>query len=63
MTNKKRIRTASAPKAPAGNGTRRTKAKRKPKDKSGLEMTDYLLEAHPELGFPVAATKLAKSEA
>jgi hypothetical protein len=63
MTYKKRIRTASARKTQAGNGTRRTKAKRKPQDKQGLEMTDYLLEAHPELGFPAAATKLGKSEA
>jgi hypothetical protein len=62
MTNKKRMRPANAKKIEARKGTRRTTLKSKPRDKEGLQLTDYLLEAHPELGFFVDDAKLGKSE-
>jgi hypothetical protein len=58
MTNKKRMRTASAKRIQVRKGTRRTKPKSHFKDKKDLQLTDYLLEAHPELNSIVDA-KLA----
>jgi hypothetical protein len=62
MTNKKQMRPANAKKLEARKGTRRTALKSKQRDKEGRQPTDYLLEAHPELGCFVDEAKLGKSE-
>jgi hypothetical protein len=53
MMNRKRVRTMSPKTTHIRKASRRTGSKSNPKGKKGPLPTDYLLEEHPELGFPI----------
>ena len=61
MARKKRKGLMSAKTTQIRKASRRIGAKRNPRDKQVLQLTDYLLEEHPELGFPVDRVPAGKS--
>jgi hypothetical protein len=62
MPKKKRMRTMKTKTTRVRKASPRTGLKGNTEDKKWLPLTDYLLEEHPELGFPVDRALTGKSE-